>query len=107
MPETLTVDGDEDTTYYAQAFDPGMPPQAGLCRVYGWVYDINDQPVVGTRIEAGIKRVPLRYQNVLISPYHKSALTDTQGFWYLDVYSNLVGSVNPLVYSLLQGEPMS
>jgi hypothetical protein len=88
VPETLTVDGDEDTIYYAQAFDPGMPPQASLCRVYGWVYDINDQPVVGTKIEAGIKRVPLRYQNVLISPYHTSALTDTQGFWYLDVYPN-------------------
>ncbi|MGB2768607.1 MAG: hypothetical protein WBC88_02650 [Candidatus Zixiibacteriota bacterium] len=88
VPETLTVDGDEDTIYYAQAFDPGMPPQASLCRVYGWVYDISDQPVVGTRIEAGIKRVPLRYQNLLISPYHTSALTDAQGYWYLDIYPN-------------------
>ncbi|UCB53090.1 MAG: hypothetical protein JSV10_03125, partial [Candidatus Zixiibacteriota bacterium] len=90
VPETLTVDGDEDRTYYAQAFDPGIPPQASLCRVYGWVYDINDQPVVGAKIEAGIKEVPLRYQYVLISPYHKSTLTDTQGFWYLDIYPNSV-----------------
>jgi hypothetical protein len=98
VPETLTVDGDEDTTFYAQAFDPGMPPQASLCRVYGWVYDINDQPVVGTKIEAGIKRVPLRYQNLLISPYHKSTLSDTQGFWYLDLYPNSVLSPDDTKY---------
>jgi len=90
VPETLLVTGDEDKTYYAQAFDPGMPPQASLCRVYGWVHDINDQPVVGTKIEAGIRTVPLRYQNLLISPYHKSTLTDTQGYWYLDIYPNSV-----------------
>jgi hypothetical protein len=88
VPETLIVAGDEDRTYYGQAFDPGMPPQASLCRVYGWIYDINDQPMVGTKIEAGIKTVPLRYQNLLISPYYKSTITDMQGFWYLDLYPN-------------------
>ena len=93
LPETLIVDGDEDTTYYAEAFDPGLPPQASLCRVYGWVYDINDQPMAGTKIEAGIRTVPLRYQNVVISPYYKSMLTDNDGFWYMDLYPNL--SLNP------------
>jgi hypothetical protein len=88
VPETLMVDGDKDTTYYAEAFDPGTPPQAGLCRVYGWVYDINNQPIAGAKIEASIKRVPLRYQNVAISPYYKSTLTDNQGLWYLDLYPN-------------------
>ncbi len=93
LPETLVVDGDEDTAYYAEAFDPGLPPQASLCRVYGWVYDINDQPMVGTKIEAGIRTVPLRYQSVVISPYYKSTLTDNDGFWYMDLYPNL--SLNP------------
>ena len=88
VPETLIVTGDEDKTYYAQAFDPGMPPQASLCRVYGWIHDINDQPMVGTKIEAGIPTVPLKCQNLLISPYHKSTVTDTEGYWYLDVYPN-------------------
>jgi hypothetical protein len=88
VPETLKVDGNEDTTYYGQAFDPGDPPQASLCRVYGWIYDINHQPLVGTKIEASIKNIPLRYQNVLISPYYKSTVTDNQGYWYLDLYPN-------------------
>lgn len=98
VPETLCVDGDEDTTYYAEAFDPGSPPQASLCRVYGWVYDINDQPMVGTKIKASIKTVPLRYQNLVISPYYKSAVTDEDGYWYLDLYPNSVLSPSDTKY---------
>jgi hypothetical protein len=93
VPETLQVNGNEDTIYYADAFDPGLPPQASLCRVYGWVYDINDLPEVGAKIEASIKTVPLRYQNVLISPYYKTTTTDDEGYWYLDLYPN--STLNP------------
>jgi hypothetical protein len=86
VPETLQVDEDEDTTYYGEAFDPSSPPEASLCRVYGWVYDINDQPMVGAKVEASIKTIPLRYENLLISPYYKTTVTDDEGFWYLDLY---------------------
>lgn len=92
-PETLKVDGDEDTTYYADRFDPGSPPQASLCRVYGWVHDIKDQPVVGAKVIASVQMVPLRYQNIIISPYYKSAETDDEGYWYMDLYPNSV--LNP------------
>jgi hypothetical protein len=88
VPETLKVDGDEDTTYYAASFDPGTPPQASLCRVYGWIYNVNNQPIAGAKIDAGIRTTPLRYQSLLISPYHKTTLTDDEGFWYLDLYPN-------------------
>lgn len=90
LPETLRVDQDEDTAYYAEAFDPGSPAQANLCRVYGWVYDINHQPIVGVKVEAEIRSVPVRYQSLVISPYRKSIVTDDEGFWYLDVYPNSI-----------------
>ena len=93
VPETLKVSGDEDTTYYAFAFDPGAPPQASLCRVYGWVYDVNNQPLEGAKIEASIKTIPLRYQNIIISPYYKSTTSDDAGYWYLDLYPNSI--LNP------------
>jgi hypothetical protein len=93
VPETLNVDGNEDTTYYANAFDAGSPPQANLCRVYGWLYDINNLPVAGAKIQASINVIPLRYENIVISPYYKSAATDDQGFWYLDLYPN--SALNP------------
>jgi hypothetical protein len=93
VPETLQVNGNEDTTYYADAFDPGSPPQASLCRVYGWIYDVNNLPVVGAKIEASIQTIPLRYQNIIISPYYKSTTSDEDGYWYLDLYPNSV--LNP------------
>jgi len=93
VPETLRVNGNEDTIYYADAFDPGNPHLVNLCRVYGWIYDIKNQPVVGAKIEASIKRVPVRYQNVVISPYYKYTVTDEDGFWYLDLYPNSI--LNP------------
>jgi hypothetical protein len=93
VPETLKVDGNEDTTYYADAFDPGLPPQASLCRVYGWIYDINNHPVVEAKIQASIKITPLRYQDIIISPYYKTTTTDDEGYWYLDLYPN--SALNP------------
>ena len=93
VPETLRVNGNEDTIYYADAFDPGNPPLVSLCRVYGWIYDIRNQPVVGAKIEASIKTIPVRYQNVVISPYYKYTVTDEDGFWYLDLYPNSI--LNP------------
>jgi hypothetical protein len=93
VPETLDVNGNEDTIYYADAFDPGSPPQASLCRVYGWIYDVNNLPVVGAKIEASIQTIPLRYQNIIISPYYRSITSDDEGYWYLDLYPNLV--LNP------------
>jgi hypothetical protein len=94
VPETMNVNGNEDTTYYADVFDPGSPPQANLCRVYGWLYDINNLPVVGAKIQASINTIPLRYENIVISPYYKSTTTDDQGFWYLDLYPN--SALNPV-----------
>jgi hypothetical protein len=93
VPETLVVSDDEDTAYYADAFDPGSPPQAALCRVYGWIHDINNQPAEGAKIEASIRTIPLRYQNIVISPYYRSTTTDEKGYWYLDMHPN--SALNP------------
>ncbi|MGB8656918.1 MAG: hypothetical protein WCE90_03925 [Candidatus Zixiibacteriota bacterium] len=98
VPEILRVNGNEDTTYHADAFDPGLPPEASLCRVYGWIHDIKNQPVVGAKIEAGTRTIPLKYQNVIISPYYQSTLTDDNGYWYLDLYPNSILSPSNTKY---------
>jgi len=88
VPETLKVNGNKDTTYYGSLFNPGNPPSANLCRVYGWVKDINNLPLVGAKIQAKIENIPLRFGNVLISPYYKETESDSIGYWYLDLYPN-------------------
>ncbi len=93
VPESVIVAGTTIKTFYGSAFDPGTPPSPALCRVYGYVKDINNLPVVGAKIEALIKTVPVRYQNVLISPYYKTTITDSNGYWFLDLYPNAI--LNP------------
>lgn len=93
VPETLNVDDNENVIYYASTFNPGSPSPPSLCRVYGWIYDINNQPLVGAKISASIKTIPLRYQNIVISPYYKTTTTDDEGYWYLDLYPN--SAINP------------
>lgn len=85
-PETLRIDGNEDVTYYGTPFDPGSPASANLCRVYGWVKDINDNLIVGAKVEMSITSGPVRYGNVPISRYIKTTTTNSSGYWYLNVY---------------------
>jgi len=88
VPESLVVSGNSSVTFYASVFDPGLPPSAELCRVYGWIKDLKGLPVVGAVIDAKIASTPLRYQSVLISPYYRTTNTDSEGYWYLDLYPN-------------------
>jgi len=88
VPESLVVSGNTNQTYYAEVFSPGSPPSADLCRVYGWIKDLKGEPIVGATVEAKISSSPLRYQTVLISPYYKTTSTDSDGYWYLDLYPN-------------------
>jgi len=89
-PESIIVSGNLSDTFYANLFNPGNPPAANLCRVYGWIRDLKGQPLAGVTIEAKISTTPLRYQTVLISSYYKTTSTDSDGYWYLDLYPNSI-----------------
>jgi len=90
VPESIIVSGNLSDTFYADLFNPGNPPAANLCRVYGWIRDLKGQPVAGVTVEAKISTTPLRYQIVLISPYYKTTSTDSDGYWYMDLYPNSI-----------------
>ena len=98
VPESVIVAGATSKTFYGSAFNPGTPPSPALCRVFGYVKDINNLPVVGAKIEALIKTVPLRYQLVLVSPYYKTTTTDANGYWFLDLYPNTILNPNNTKY---------
>lgn len=88
VPETLKVDGNEDTTYYADVFNPGSPPSAEYCLVYGWV-DTLGLPVDGANIVASIDYYPLTYDTTLLAnPYAQFTTTDSTGYWKLNLYIN-------------------
>jgi len=83
---TLAVDGDSlRDTIWATAFDPGAPGDAELCRVYGWIYDVTGEEVEDAIVTARLVGVAVRYGDVVVSPYEKSTVTDSSGYWFIDV----------------------
>jgi len=88
-PYSLDVEGtDVSDTLWGQPFDPGNPPLAELCRVYGWVYGAGYDSLMGVTVQAKIKQSPVRVGSVVISPYEKQTATDSSGYWYLDLIPN-------------------
>ncbi|MFC1475998.1 hypothetical protein ACFLQW_03250 [Candidatus Zixiibacteriota bacterium] len=84
---TLAVTGDSlRDTVWATAFDPGSPGDPELCRVYGWIYDLSGAKMAGAEITTRLIGAPVRYQNVTISPYAKSSISDSSGYWFLDIF---------------------
>ena len=95
----FTVAGDSvRDTIWAQPFDPGAPDEPDLCRVYGWVYDLTGRPVEQATVTARLSVAPVRYQNVVISPYERTALSDSTGYWFLDVFPSSVLNPNSSRY---------
>jgi len=84
-------------TIYMELFDPGLPPTPGLCRVYGWIYDITGDSLAGVEIAAEIPRDyhPVKYSDVIITPFSRTTATDSSGYWYLDLIPSALLS-NPV-----------
>ncbi len=103
--DTITVPlGGNSDTLFMSMFDPGGPPDPDLCRVYGWVYDIGGDSLAGIEVTAEIPRAyhPAKYGNVVITPFSKSTVTDSTGYWYLDLIptSSLSNSQSKYMFTI-------
>jgi len=82
----LAVAGDSvRDTIWAAAFDPGIPDDPQLCRVYGWVSDLSGEPIENITVSARAAGSPVRYQNLVLSPYEQTTASDSSGYWFLDL----------------------
>lgn len=89
---TVTTSGANDTLL-ATPYNPGAPATPDLCRVYGWVSDLSGDQIAQASVHARISESPLRFQNLVISPYERVTSTDSSGYWYLDLFPSSV--LNP------------
>lgn len=85
----VTTGGGTDTLWMSR-FDPGNPPSPDLCRVYGWVYDITGDSLQGVTIISEIppEYHPVKYSDVIITPFKKTTETDSTGYWQIDLLPN-------------------
>lgn len=86
LPDTVVVPvGGITDTLWGTPFDPGSPANVDLCRVYGWVDDLAGAGISGASIRARVATSPLRFGNLVVSPYKLTTTTDSTGYWFLDV----------------------
>ncbi len=77
-------------TIWGSTFDPGDPVAPELCRTYGWIYDLSGNGISGVTVMARIEKSPIRYIGTIISPYYKATVSDSVGYWKLDLLPNSV-----------------
>jgi hypothetical protein len=92
IADTLLVNGDSTWNFSMALFDPGNPPSPDLCRVYGWIFDITGDSLADISV---IAEIPAEYQpekfgDVIITPFRKSTVTDSTGYWQIDLFPNAV-----------------
>ncbi|MFH1893903.1 MAG: hypothetical protein ABIK83_14620 [Candidatus Zixiibacteriota bacterium] len=94
LPDSVVVSAPSIVdSIWATYFDPGSPSSPSLCRVYGWVRDLSGDGITGATVAANVRQSPLRYGSMIISPYFESTVTDTSGYWYLDLIPS--GDLDP------------
>ncbi len=103
MPQELLVDAPSAVdTLWAVPFDPGAPPEPGLCRVYGWVLSLAGEPIEGATVTASLRKPPVRYGPTVLSPFVEWTTTDSTGYWFIDLIpsSDLVPSNTSYHFSI-------
>lgn len=99
QPESIGVaSGGLTDTIWGVPFDPGAPATAELCRVYGWVYNLSGDTLSGATVNARVIQSPLRYQNIVISPYNLTTTTDSAGYWSLDLFPSAALTPDTTLY---------
>ncbi|MFH2036802.1 MAG: hypothetical protein ABIJ45_10400 [Candidatus Zixiibacteriota bacterium] len=83
--DSLIVDGAEFDTIFGYQFNPGAPENPNLCRVFGYLFDINGQPENYATIKASLPGGAVLNGSNIISPFSVSAVTNSNGYFYLDL----------------------
>jgi hypothetical protein len=89
--DTITVaTGGGKSIVFLAMFDPGRPAVPNLCRVYGWVSDMAGCNLSGIEVSAEIpkKYQPAKYSGILVTPYRETCVTDSLGYWSMDIIPN-------------------
>jgi len=92
--DTIRIFGPGVDTVYGDQFDPGAPSTPGLCRVFGYVSDLQTSPETLVTVSARLPHGVVRSGNLVVSPFSVTTQTDTLGYFYLDLIpsDSLVGT---------------
>lgn len=83
--DTIVVTGAGEDSLFGYTFDPGQPSQPNLCRAYAYIYDINGNPEPHATITASLPGGVARSGQLIVSPFKVSTVSDSLGYFYLDL----------------------
>ncbi len=99
LPKSIsTTSGGSNDTLFLSPFAPGEPADPGLCRVYGYVYNLHGAPLAEVVVRATLETNSVVADGAVISPYAASTSTDTLGYWYLDLIPTSHMQPEPATY---------
>jgi len=98
-PYVLGISGNGSATYQGTAFSVGAPGSADVCRVYGFVKDIEGAAIQGVRVRAELNSrsayITAASSGTLITNTTAHAVTNADGYWYIDLIPNADLEVEP------------
>ncbi|UCC45754.1 MAG: hypothetical protein JSU65_07500 [Candidatus Zixiibacteriota bacterium] len=83
--DTVVISGSTVDTVVGYRFDPGTPDSPGLCRVYGYLIDVQGYPETSATIRAHLPQGVVRTSGHIVSPFLVSRTSDSTGYFYLDL----------------------
>lgn len=86
--DTIIIGGAVTDSIFGFHFDPGNPSLPDLCRMYGFLYDITGNPESSATITACLPAGMARLDGTIISPFKRSTVSDSAGYFYLDLIPN-------------------
>jgi len=90
-PQYINVDGATTDSILGYDLAAGTPSSAGLCRVEGWIYNLDGSAAKGKKVSfqfEGTFNDSLFNGDVQIIPGNVWTTTDSTGYWYKDLYPN-------------------
>jgi hypothetical protein len=103
--DTVVVLGPGADTVRGYQFNPGAPASPSLCRVYGYLYGVNGQPEWNAAVSAVLPKGVSRTNAHVISPFAVSTVSDSTGYFFLDLIPS--DSLHPVgtTYEISIGRP--
>jgi hypothetical protein len=83
--DTLVVTGSGVDTVFGVRFDPGTPASPELCRVFGYVVNVQGVSETGATVSAYLPRGVALSGSLVVSPYMVSTQTDSLGYFFIDL----------------------
>nr|MBN2276851.1 hypothetical protein [candidate division Zixibacteria bacterium] len=103
--DTIVVTGPGLDTLFGYRFDPGEPTDPGMCRLYGFVYNISGNPESDAAITARLPAGVTRAGAALISPLMVETTSDGNGYFYLDLIPNTELTPDTTRYEITVARP--